>query len=99
MLLRLTSAPVVAAAMLLGGCQSAHDEPGPRPAPTAPAAVTGALPDAGDPTRPTGRIALPGERAALEPQVVATFADSMPTGVSVASGGRIFVCFPRWDDP
>jgi sugar lactone lactonase YvrE len=30
--------------------------------------------------------------------VVATFPDAMPTGVTVARGGRIFVNFPRWGD-
>ena len=31
-------------------------------------------------------------------EVVATFNGPMPTGVSVASNGRIFVNFPRWGD-
>lgn len=31
-------------------------------------------------------------------EVVATFADAMPTGVSVADDGRIFLNFPRWGD-
>ena len=37
--------------------------------------------------RPIGR---------LEP--VFEFYDAMPTGVSVAAGGRIFINFPRWGD-
>jgi sugar lactone lactonase YvrE len=31
-------------------------------------------------------------------EVVATFNDPMPTGVTVANNGRIFVNFPRWGD-
>lgn len=30
---------------------------------------------------------------------VATFSESMPTGVTVSRGGRIFVNYPRWGDP
>ena len=30
---------------------------------------------------------------------VAIFDGPMPTGVTVSRRGRIFVCFPRWDDP
>ena len=32
-------------------------------------------------------------------EVVATFNGPMPTGVTVSRTGRIFVNFPRWDDP
>jgi sugar lactone lactonase YvrE len=32
-------------------------------------------------------------------EVVATFSGPMPTGVTVANSGRIFVNFPRWGDP
>lgn len=42
---------------------------------------------------------LPEDRAAGALEVVATFSESMPTGVTVASGGRIFVNYPRWGDP
>ncbi len=31
--------------------------------------------------------------------VVATFSDAMPTGVTVSGNGRMFVNFPRWGDP
>ncbi len=31
--------------------------------------------------------------------VVATFSDAMPTGVTVSGSGRMFVNFPRWGDP
>ncbi len=31
-------------------------------------------------------------------ETVALFNDAMPTGVTVAPNGRIFVCFPRWGD-
>ena len=34
-----------------------------------------------------------------ELELVATFADDMPTGVTVSQEGRIFVNFPRWGDP
>ena len=33
------------------------------------------------------------------PEVVFEFHDQMPTGVTVADDGRIFVCYPRWGDP
>ena len=39
------------------------------------------------------------ERVVGSLQVVATFNGPMPTGVTVASHGRIFVNFPRWGDP
>lgn len=32
-------------------------------------------------------------------EVVATFNESMPTGVTVSRSGRIFVNYPRWGDP
>jgi len=32
-------------------------------------------------------------------ELVAEFSNPMPTGVTVAANGRIFVCFPRWVDP
>jgi len=32
-------------------------------------------------------------------EIVATFDDSMPTGVTVSQAGRIFVSYPRWGDP
>src|SRR5688500_12556922 len=32
-------------------------------------------------------------------QTVATFNGAMPTGVTVSSAGRIFVNFPKWEDP
>jgi sugar lactone lactonase YvrE len=31
--------------------------------------------------------------------LVTTFDGAMPTGVAVSRSQRIFVCFPRWDDP
>jgi sugar lactone lactonase YvrE len=39
------------------------------------------------------------ERAIGALDVVATFSDAMPTGVTVSNRGRIFVNFPRWGDP
>jgi sugar lactone lactonase YvrE len=38
------------------------------------------------------------ERTVGRLEVVATFGGPMPTGVSVANNGRIFVNFPRWGD-
>ncbi len=48
----------------------------------------------------SGGIAdLTSARPAGELELVATFPDAMPTGVTVSSRGRIFVNFPRWGDP
>src|SRR5207248_8397046 len=38
------------------------------------------------------------DRPAGTLEVVATFGDPMPTGVTVSHSARIFVCFPRWGD-
>ena len=38
------------------------------------------------------------DRAIGNIEVVATFSGPMPTGVTVANSGRIFVNFPRWGD-
>ena len=38
------------------------------------------------------------ERSIGQLEVVATFDGAMPTGVTVANSGRIFVNFPRWGD-
>ena len=32
-------------------------------------------------------------------EIVATFETQMPTGVTVGNDHRVFVSFPRWDDP
>src|SRR5678816_3755495 len=32
-------------------------------------------------------------------ETVATFNESMPTGVTVSQTGRVFVNYPRWGDP
>jgi sugar lactone lactonase YvrE len=42
---------------------------------------------------------LPSDRVIGRIEPVFEFHDAMPTGVSVAAGGRIFVNFPRWGDP
>lgn len=42
--------------------------------------------------RPLGAAAQP------DYEVVAEFADLMPTGVTVSDDGRVFVSFPRWGD-
>jgi len=42
---------------------------------------------------------LPAEKTVGALQLVVAFMDSMPTGVTVADGGRIFVNYPRWGDP
>jgi hypothetical protein len=58
------------------------------------AAAPGATPEA------ITERGLPTEQStitrSLEP--VATFAGPTPTGVTVPTTGRIFVCFPRWGD-
>lgn len=76
-----------------GSCQSPHDEPAPagRAASKSPESRLSPPSLAGPPLpmdRPVGDD--------LEP--VAMFSESMPTGVAVAAGGRIFVTFPRWGD-
>jgi sugar lactone lactonase YvrE len=42
---------------------------------------------------------LPAEKIVGTLELVATFTGAMPTGVTVAQDGRIFVNFPRWGDP
>lgn len=42
---------------------------------------------------------IPTERPIGRMEVVATFHGQMPTGVTVADNGRIFVNYPRWSDP
>jgi sugar lactone lactonase YvrE len=39
------------------------------------------------------------EKMPRQLEEVATFNESMPTGVTVAGSGRIFVNYPRWGDP
>jgi sugar lactone lactonase YvrE len=79
--------------LIPGGCQSPHEEPTPgsKAVPKAPESR------AANPERSTLPLTMDrpvGED--LEP--IATFPDAMPTGVTVAAGGRIFVTFPRWGD-
>jgi sugar lactone lactonase YvrE len=38
------------------------------------------------------------DRAIGQLEVVATFSGPMPTGITVANGGRVFVNFPKWGD-
>jgi hypothetical protein len=42
---------------------------------------------------------LPDEETIGKLEQVVAFTGSMPTGVTVAQDGRIFVNFPRWGDP
>src|ERR1700754_1483118 len=42
---------------------------------------------------------LPVERSVGSAELVHAFPEQMPTGVTVADDGRIFVCYPRWGDP
>lgn len=42
---------------------------------------------------------IPTERFIGRLEVVATFHGQMPTGVTVANNGRIFVNYPRWGEP
>lgn len=44
-------------------------------------------------------LSLPSDKAIGALEQVVAFTDSMPTGVTVEEGGRIFVNFPRWGDP
>ena len=48
-------------------------------------------------TQDTGEV-LAQDRRIGQLEVVATFHGPMPTGVTVANSGRIFVNFPRWGD-
>jgi sugar lactone lactonase YvrE len=41
---------------------------------------------------------LSAERPVGSAELVHAFRDQMPTGVTVADDGRIFVCYPRWGD-
>jgi len=47
---------------------------------------------------PSPEIAIAKDRVIGQLEVVATFNGPMPTGVTVANNGRIFVNFPRWGD-
>ena len=42
---------------------------------------------------------LPTVRPVGSAELVHAFPEHMPTGVTVADDGRIFVCYPRWGDP
>jgi sugar lactone lactonase YvrE len=42
--------------------------------------------------------AVPSSRWAGDIELAATFSEQMPTGVTAADDGRIFVNFPRWED-
>lgn len=94
----MTSGPLLAltlgTALALAGCEQPREKQAPPPVPSAKPATSGT------PDRPSAAIPLTMERRAEVPvETVATFWDSMPTGVAVAAGGRIFVNFPRWGDP
>lgn len=68
--------------------------------PAGAAAIASAAASRARPASAAGGIAgLASDRPAGELELVATFPDSMPTGVTVSSKGRIFVNFPRWGDP
>lgn len=56
-----------------------------------------AVPNASAQTRPTNRRASGNQTGRIE-QVFA-FQNQMPTGVTVSQSGRIFVNYPRWEDP
>src|SRR3954466_5616260 len=42
---------------------------------------------------------LPAVRPVGNAELVHAFPQRMPTGVTVADDGRLFVCYPRWGDP
>jgi sugar lactone lactonase YvrE len=51
---------------------------------------------------PPARLApstLPSDKPVGTLELVASFEGSMPTGVTVAPNGRVFVNYPRWGDP
>lgn len=50
------------------------------------------------PLQQTTATPLPQEQIYGNIEPVAQFSDMMPTGVTVAQNGQIFVNFPRWDD-
>ncbi|HVR87584.1 MAG TPA: L-dopachrome tautomerase-related protein [Planctomycetota bacterium] len=76
----------------LWGCQSPEEDLPPRSYASARPPTSGDI---------LGSSAvLPLERSGPESiEIVARFWDAMPTGVTVATFGRIFVSFPRWGDP
>ncbi|MBU6454158.1 MAG: gluconolaconase [Cyanobacteria bacterium REEB67] len=41
---------------------------------------------------------IPSQKVIGQPELVASFNEAMPTGVTVSASGRIFVNFPRWGD-
>jgi len=80
--------------LTLLSCHNPEDDPTPTSVPSARPATSGTPDTLGSsPPMPTERS---GNEAA---ELVARFHDAMPTGVTVATFGRIFVCFPRWGDP
>src|SRR4051812_16409203 len=54
-------------------------------------------PPSGAQKQPDGKT-LPRDKTVGQLEVVATFDGPMPTGVTVSHKGRVFVCFPRWED-
>jgi sugar lactone lactonase YvrE len=86
-------AGVLAVVGLFGACQSSEEGP-PLRFPSARPATSGT------PDIPGSSPELPMERLGSEAvEVVARFWDAMPSGIAVATFGRIFVSFPRWGDP
>ena len=57
-------------------------------------ALTACAPTSNSSSQP----ALPERRPAGEREVVATFPELMPTGVTASDDGRVFVNFPRWEE-
>ncbi|MGE5611915.1 MAG: L-dopachrome tautomerase-related protein [Bacillota bacterium] len=51
------------------------------------------------PTSAAWSIPSTAHRAQEVPEVMFEFRDAMPTGVTVSHDGRVFVCYPRWEDP
>ena len=87
-------AAVIVSILTLLSCHNPEDDQSPRSVPSARPATSG-TPDTLGSSPP-----MPSERSGNESvEIVARFYDAMPTGVTVATFGRIFVCFPRWGDP
>lgn len=79
--------------LILLSCHNPEDDPSPGSVPSARPATSG-TPDTLGSSPP-----MPTERSGSDStELVARFTDAMPTGVTVATFGRIFVCFPRWGD-
>lgn len=79
--------------LLLAGLSACHRET--RETPPSPPPETTAPPQPSAPPAP----AAPSSPQARALEVVHEFNGAMPTGVTVSREGRVFVNYPRWEDP